>query len=86
MKKELSKAKARKQILWFFKNIKEKKPKEVKKIKRIAMSYNLPLKNLRKKFCKKCFMPYKNPKIRIKNKKKIIVCENCGSVSRWRLN
>ena len=85
MKKKSSKSEAKKQIQEFFSNIKNKSLNEVKKIKRLAMSQNIPLKELRKKFCKKCLVPYKNPKIRIKNKIKIITCENCDYVSRWKI-
>lgn len=85
MKKATSKTEAKKQIEEFFKNIKDKSPKDIKKIKKLAMKYNLPLKEKRKLFCKKCFTPYINPKIRIKNKMKIITCQECGYVSGWKI-
>jgi|TARA_B100001971_G_C18232828_1_gene565060 RNase P subunit RPR2 len=85
MKKKSSKSEVKKQIQEFFLDIKNKSSNEVKKIKRLAMSRNISLKELKKDFCKKCLMPYKNPKIRIKNKMKIIICENCDSVSRWKI-
>jgi len=86
MKKTLSKKQAEAQVTEFFDNIKDKKPKQVKKIKRLAMAYNLPLKEGRKKFCKKCLNPYTgNEKIRIKNKTKTIRCNNCEYVARWKL-
>lgn len=85
-KKKISKKEAQKQIEEFFSNIKNKTPKEVKKIKRIAMKYNIPLKEKRKLFCKNCFVPYKNPKIRINNGKKSVECESCGYTARWRIN
>lgn len=72
----------------FFKEIENKNPKEIKKIKRLAMHYNIKLKELRKKFCKKCYTPYipgKNCKIRIKNKIKRVKCLNCGYIARWKL-
>ncbi len=83
--KKLSKIEAKKEIDEFFSNIKNKNPKEIKKIKRLAMKNNIQLGNLKKKFCKKCFTPYKNPKIRIKNNIKKITCENCKYVTRWKL-
>ena len=86
MKKAISKTEAKEQIEEFFENIKDKFPKDVKKIKKLAMSYKIPLKDKRKLFCKKCLHPHKNPKIRIKNKMKIITCEGCGYVSRWKIN
>ncbi|MFA4952627.1 MAG: hypothetical protein WC584_00215 [Candidatus Pacearchaeota archaeon] len=85
MNKKLSKTEALKEIENFFKDIQGKTPKEIKKIKKLAMSYNIPLKEKRKLFCKKCFAIYKNPKIRIKNKMKSVTCENCGNVGRWKI-
>ncbi len=84
--KKSSKTEAKNKVQKFFVDIKNKNPKEIKKIKRLAMQHNVSLKNSKKKFCKKCLAPYKNPKIRINNKMKSITCENCGSVSRWKLN
>ena len=83
--KKIFKTEAREKIEEFFRNLKDKTSKEVKKIKRLAMSHNIPLKEKRKLFCKKCLSPYKNAKIRIKNSRKIIICEECGKVSRWHL-
>ena len=83
---KLSKTAAQKEIKEFFDNIDKKNSKEVRKIKKLAMMHNIPLKNLRKKFCKKCFFPYENPKVRIKNKIKKITCKNCGYTSRWKIN
>ena len=85
MKKNISKTKAKEEIETFFMKIKSKGPKEVKKMKILAMGKNIPLKGKRKLFCKKCFVPYENPKIRIKNKIKTVVCQNCESISRWKL-
>lgn len=83
--KKNSKSEAEKEIREFFLNIKEKSPKEIKKIKKLAMSHNIKLKELRKKFCKKCFSPYKNPKTRIKNKIKSITCEDCRYISKYKI-
>ena len=85
MPKKISKKEAEKQIGEFFLNIKDKTPKEVKKIKKLAMSFNLSLKERKKTFCKKCLSPYKTQKIRIKNKIKSITCRECGYISRWRI-
>lgn len=62
-------------------------PKEIKKIKRLAMRKNIKLGGLRKKFCKKCFSLFnsKNSEIRIRNKMKVIKCKNCYYVSRYKL-
>ena len=86
MKSKLSKQKINIKIQKFFKDIKNKNQKEIKKIKKLAMSKNILLKEKRKLFCKKCFAPYQNPKIRIKNKIKSVTCEECGYVARWNLS
>ena len=85
MPKKISKKEAKKQIEEFFLNIKGKTPKEVKKIKKLAMSFNLPLKEKRKTFCKKCFSPHQVKKIRIRNKVKSVTCKDCGYVNRWKI-
>jgi len=85
MVKKLSKSEAKQQIEEFFKNIEDKTSKDVKKIKRLAMKYNIPLKKRRKMFCKKCLLPYQNPNIKIKKGLKSVICKNCSYVSRWKL-
>jgi len=82
--KKLSKTETEKEIKEFFENIENKSANDVKKIKKVAMSYNIPLKNLRKKFCKKCYSPLKG-KTSVHNKIKKITCENCGSLTRWKI-
>ena len=85
MKKD-SKTESKLKIEEFFENIKNKIPKEIKKIKKQAMSQNIPLKEKRKLFCKKCLTPYSGKeKVRIKNKVKTITCKKCGNVSRWKV-
>jgi len=86
MKPKLPKTQIKKEIEEFFKKINIKSPKDIKKIKNLAKNINYPLKEKRKLFCKKCLCVYKNPKIRIKDKKKIIFCDNCGYVVRWKIN
>lgn len=83
--KKTPKIDAQKQIKEFFSDMKNKTPKQVKKTKRIAMRNSIQLKDLRKKFCKKCCSVHRNPKIRIKNGLKSVTCENCGYVNRWRI-
>ena len=85
MSKKISGTEAKKNIEKFFSNLKNKTPKEIKKIKKSAMSYNIQLKEKRKLFCKKCYTPYKNSKTRIKKGIKIIECQECGTISRWKL-
>jgi RNase P subunit RPR2 len=85
MKKKISKTEAKEKIEGFFKEIRNKNPKEIKKIKRVAMQFKIPLKEKRKLFCKYCLNPYSGKeKVRIKEGMRIVGCENCGMVSRWR--
>lgn len=86
MVKKISKTETEKQIKEFFQDIKNKTPREIKKMKKLAMSKNISLKELRKKFCKKCYSAYRTPKIRIKDNIKSIACENCKNISRWKIN
>ena len=83
MKKEkFSKQEIQIKIKEIFKN--NPSPKEIKKAKRLAMSKNIKLKELRKKFCKKCYALFpQNAEIRIKKSLKIIKCKTCGYVSRY---
>ena len=62
-------------------------PKEIKKAKRLAMSKNIKLGKLRRKFCKKCYTMFNssNSEIRIKKTLKIIKCNNCNNNSRYKL-
>ena len=85
MRKKISKVQAKEKINQFFSNINSKTQKDVKKIKKIAMSHNLKLKEKKKLFCKKCLTPYMNPKTRIKKNVKIMVCRNCNYVSKWKI-
>ena len=86
MKIKQSKTEVEKEVNEFFKNIKNKSSKEIKKIKRLAMTKNVGLKEKRKLFCGKCLTPYSGKeKIRIKNGKKNIKCLNCGGVGRWKV-
>jgi RNase P subunit RPR2 len=83
--KKPSKSEAEKQIKGFFEEIKDKSVKEVKKLKKLAMSESIPLKGLRKAFCKKCLTPFENPKVRIKKGIKIVTCKKCGYLNRWKM-
>ena len=85
MKKNLSKKEAEKKIQEFFEHIIEKTSKEVKKIKRFAMSYNIKLKDKKRTFCKKCLNPYIGPSIHVKDGMIRITCDKCESKSRWKL-
>ena len=80
--KKLIKTEAEKEIRKYFSR--QLSPKEVKKIKRLAMKHNIKLGKLRKKFCKKCFSTGLKVKS-IKNKMKTVECRNCGQISRWKI-
>ncbi|MEX0920611.1 MAG: hypothetical protein WDZ69_03460 [Candidatus Pacearchaeota archaeon] len=84
-KQKVSRKEAAKEIDEFFNNIKNKTPGEVKKIKKLAMGYNLKLREKKKLFCRKCLAPYRNPKIRIKEGKKTVACEDCSHTARWKI-
>jgi len=84
MSEKLSKQESEKKINEFFVNIKDKKPNEIKKIKKLAMRYNIKLKDKKKLFCKRCFS-VKIKTIGVKNKIKRVQCENCKSVFRFRI-
>ncbi len=88
MTKKTNKEEAKFAIESFFKNTKDKNPKDVKKIKKLAMSHNIKLGEERKKFCKNCnniFVLGKNCEIKINKKTKSIKCLNCDFINRWKL-
>ena len=62
-------------------------PKDIKKAKNLAMSKNIKLTKYKKAFCKKChtFFKASNHEIRIKKPLKIIRCNNCNYISRYKL-
>ena len=83
MKTRISKTEVREQIDSFFKKS-NFSPKEVKKIKRLAMKYKISLKEERKKFCKKCLNKLKG-KTRISKIYKTTECDYCGYINRHKL-
>jgi RNase P subunit RPR2 len=86
MKLKISKIELVQEVKKFFSEIKNKSPKEVKKIKKVVMKQNIPLKGNRRLFCKYCLNPFSgNEKIRIKNKIKNVECLNCKKISRWKI-
>lgn len=81
---KINSEKAKEQIENFFSSIEYKSPEQVRKMKKLAMAYNLKLKNKRKLFCQKCY----STRLRvlgIKNKIKRVKCEGCGRIIRWRV-
>ncbi len=85
VKKTISRTQAKKQIKEFFEDLKGKTPKEVRKIRRLAMGYNIKLEEKKKLFCKKCFAPYNFPGVKIKNDLITISCDSCDHKSRWKI-
>ena len=83
--KKISKTEAKEKIKSFFVDIQNKTPKQVAKTKRFAMKHNIQLKEFKKTFCKKCFAPYKNPKIRISKGMKSVTCPECNHSSKWKI-
>jgi RNase P subunit RPR2 len=74
MKKELNKTQAREKIEQFFS--KPFTPEQLKKIKRLAMKFNLKLGDKRKLFCKKCLNPLAG-KLSVTKSHKTVECKFC---------
>ena len=87
MKTKLSKKQIEQELKQTFNSNNPPTQNQIKKAKRLAMSKNLPLKQYKKKFCKKCltFFTPNNSEIRIKKPLKTIKCKNCNHVSRYGL-
>jgi RNase P subunit RPR2 len=89
MKKELksySKKEAVEYIMKSFENDNLSKEK-LKNLKVLAMSKNIKMGGMRKKFCKKCYSLFttKNSEIRIKMPHKKIKCKNCGYIATYKI-
>jgi RNase P subunit RPR2 len=87
MKKD-SKKEIEKKIKEFFEKLVEKTAEDVKKIKKLGMSLNIRLGELRKNFCKKCLtpcIPGITCEVRIKGKLKNVKCRLCKTVNRWKI-
>jgi RNase P subunit RPR2 len=81
---KISKTEAKEKIEEFFSDIKNKTPRQIRKMKKLAMKHSIKLEDLRKKFCKKCYSP--DLKIKsVKKKIKTIECGNCGNLMRWKV-
>jgi len=81
---KISKNEAKEKIEEFFLDLKNSSPEEIRKMKRIAMHYSIKLGNKRKKFCRKCYSP--NLKVKsVKNKVKIVECQNCRTTFGWKI-
>jgi RNase P subunit RPR2 len=57
---------------------------DIKKIKKMAMKFNIRLGDLRKRFCKKCLSP--NLKVKgIKKGIKNVECQECRNLMKWKV-
>lgn len=83
MKRVLSKQEAHATINSFFEKV-HFNAVELKKIRRLAMKYKIPLREKRRKFCKYCLNKLEG-KTRITKTHKTIVCKHCGKSSRFLL-
>jgi RNase P subunit RPR2 len=59
-------------------------PEQLKKVKRIAMKFNIKLGNYRRMFCKKCLNPLRG-KLSITKTHKTIECKHCGFRNKIRI-
>ena len=81
MKTSLSKTEALDKINNFFQR-ESFSSDEVKKIKRLAMKFNIKLADKRKLFCKKCFSKLRG-KTRVTKTHKTIICEICRTLNKF---
>ncbi len=83
MKKSISKTEALMKIREYFEkdNLSTEK---TRKMKRLAMKFNIKLGRYRARFCKKCLGDLKHGKVRVTKTHKVVVCE-CGHVNKIRI-
>jgi len=79
----ISKEKTKEKIAEFFSR-ENFSASEVRKIKRLAMKFKIPLKQFKRQFCKFCLSQLKG-QIRISKTHKTIICENCKKANKCRL-
>ena len=83
MKTKLSKTDAKEKISKFFQK-KNFSPDELKKIKRLAMKFNIKLTHYRKLFCKSCLNPLAG-KIKVTKTHKTVECKYCKTKNKVRI-
>jgi RNase P subunit RPR2 len=83
MKTNLNRTKAKELIDNFFSKA-NFTPEQLKKIKRLAMKFNIKLGDKRKLFCRKCLNPLKG-KLLITKTHKTIECKFCGYKNKARI-
>ncbi len=84
MKTKISKQEAKEKINYFFQREKFT-AEEVRKIRRLAMKFRIPLGEKRKFFCKNCLNKLKG-RTRITKTHKSVVCEVCGYKNKFRMD
>lgn len=83
MKTNISQQQAKEKIDEFFK--KDNFPiEETKKIRRLAMKFNIKLGKLRQNYCKKCLIKLKG-KTNVNKTHKSTLCSFCGFRNKFRL-
>jgi len=83
MRGGISKTETKEKIEQFFS--KPFTPEQLRKIKRLAMKFNLKLGNKRKLFCRKCLNPLAG-KLSITKTHKTIICRFCGFRNKVRIS
>ena len=83
MKKEISKTQAKEKIEQFFQS--PFTPEQLKKIKRLAMKFNIKLGDKRKLFCKKCLNQLAG-KLSITKTHKTVECRACKYKNKMRIS
>jgi RNase P subunit RPR2 len=83
MKTKLTRQKAIDKIDEFFKR-EEFHAEEIRKIKKLAMKFNIKLGVYRRNFCKKCLSKLKG-NIKVSKTHKTIDCKNCGYKNKYTL-
>jgi RNase P subunit RPR2 len=83
MKPTINKMEAKEKIEQFFSKS-DFTPEQLKKIKRLAMKFNIKLGDKRKLFCKKCLNPLAG-KLSITKSHKTVECKSCGFRNKIRI-
>ena len=83
MKTNLSRQQAQEEINNFFKK-ENYSSKEVRKVKKLAMKFNIKLREYKKNYCKKCYSKLKD-KIKLNKYYKNIKCSSCGYENSFKL-
>jgi RNase P subunit RPR2 len=84
----ISKKEIKDKIDEFFKDIRDQGSEEIKKIKKLGMSINYKLGDLRKRFCQNCYTPLipgLTCKVRINKGIKTSTCNVCNNKNRWKI-